>query len=74
MEAQLGGRLGLLGLLDDGFDAVELPLIFVAELVLFEGGPRLLSREGLRWKLTDIRLPLFGAGPSDAGPSEAGSD
>ena len=26
-----------------------------------------LSRDGLRWKLTDIRLPLFGAGRSEAG-------
>jgi hypothetical protein len=28
-----------------------------------------MSRDGLRWKLTDIRLPLFDAGPS----SEAGN-
>ena len=26
-----------------------------------------LSRDGLRWKLTDIRLPLFGAGRSETG-------
>lgn len=26
-----------------------------------------LSRDGLHWKLTDIRLPLFGAGPAEAG-------
>lgn len=30
-----------------------------------------LSREGLRWKLTDIRLPLFGADPVEADPSGA---
>lgn len=34
-----------------------------------------LSRDGLRWKLTDIRLPLFGANRADApSPSGTGGD
>ena len=33
-----------------------------------------LSRDGLRWKLTDIRLPLFGAGERTEARPGAGAD
>ena len=59
---------------------------FTATVVDRNGEPVVfvLSRDGLRWKLTDIRLPLFAAGaletdaiesaPSEANPAQPGRD
>lgn len=49
--------------------AFATPSIFTATVLNSDGEPVIfvLTRDGLRWKLTDVRLPISGAGDAAAG-------